>query len=130
MNIDDIIKKTARATAREFVEQSREKRQKESQLGSFKKTEKILYLYPRWQNMKIDDTEKFCSLIEKALESVADDPYYKIIELKYFQKWTHERIAEFFGVDVSIISKRRTRLINALRPIIFSAEFIKELYEI
>ena len=80
--------------------------------------------------MKIDDTEKFCSLIEKALESVADDPYYKIIELKYFQKWTHERIAEFFGVDVSIISKRRTRLINALRPIIFSAEFIKELYEI
>ena len=103
MNIDDIIKKTARATAREFVEQSREKRQKESQLGSFKKTEKILYLYPRWQNMKIDDTEKFCSLIEKALESVADDPYYKIIELKYFQKWTHERIAEFFGVDVSII---------------------------
>ena len=129
MNIEDVINKTAKATAREFLTQLKEKRQKDSQLGSFKKTEKILYEYPRWRSLDIEETTKFCSLIEKALESISADPYYKIIELKYFQKWTHERIAEYFNVDVSIISRRRTMLINSLRPVLFSAEFIKELYE-
>lgn len=129
MNIEKIIQQTAEATAREVLKQCKEKREKDSQLGSFKKTEKILYEYPRWQNLQINETEKFCALVQKALESISDDPYFQIIELKYFQKWTHERIAEYFGVDVSVISKRRTKLINALRPLIFSAEYIKELYE-
>lgn len=129
MNIDDLIKKTAKETARELLEQCKEKRKKDSQLGSFKKTERILYEYPNWQNIDAADTVKFCNLIENALSSISTDPYYKIIELKYFQKWTHERIAEYFNVDVSVISKRRTKLINSLRSIIFSADFIKELYE-
>lgn len=129
MNLEQIIKKTAEATAREIISQQKEKAKKDSQLGSFKKTEKILYEYPRWQNMEIKDTAKFCELIQSALDTIKEDPYFEIIELKYFQKWTHERIAEFYGVDVSVISKRRTKLINALRPIIFSAEYIKELYE-
>lgn len=129
MDIEEIINKTAKAAAREVLEQSREKQQKEMQLGSFKKTEKILYEYPRWKNTDVKETARFCNMIETALESVSSDPYYKIIELKYFQKWTHERIAEYFGVDVSVISKRRIKIINTLRPILFSAEFIKELYE-
>ena len=130
MTIETLIKKTAEETAREILKQSKEQRQKDSQLGSFKKTEKILYEYPRWKDMQIDDTAKFCNLVQSALESISDDPYFDIIELKYFQKWTHERIAEHFNVDVSVISKRRTKLINQLRPIIFSVDFIKELYEI
>lgn len=130
MNIEELIKRTAKVTAREIVEQSREKRKKDSQLGSFKKTERILYEYPHWQSIDAADTVKFCNLVENALQSISTDPYYKIIELKYFQKWTHERIAEFFNVDVSVISKQRTKLINSLRSIIFSDEFIKELYEI
>lgn len=129
MSIEELIKKTAKATAREILKQNEEKKKKDTQLGSFKKTEKILYEYPRWQSLDVEETTKFCNLIDKALESVSGDPYYKIIELKYFQKWTHERIAEYFGVDVSVISKRRTNLINALRPVLFSAEFIKELFE-
>ena len=129
MNIDDLIKKTAKETARETLEQLKVKCQKESQLGSFKKTERILYEYPNWQNIDAADTVKFCNLVENALISISADPYYKIIELKYFQKWTHERIAEYFNVDVSVISKRRTKLIISLRSIIFSADFIKELYE-
>lgn len=130
MTIETLIKRTAEETVREVLKQSKEQRQKDSQLGSFKKTEKILYEYPRWKDMQIDDTAKFCDLVQSALESISDDPYFDIIELKYFQKWTHERIAEHFNVDVSVISKRRTKLINQLRPIIFSVDFIKELYEI
>ena len=100
MNIEELIKRTAKVTAREIVEQSKEKRKKDSQLGSFKKTERILYEYPHWQSIDAADTVKFCNLVENALQSISSDPYYKIIELKYFQKWTHERIAEFFNVDV------------------------------
>lgn len=129
MNIEELIKRTAKQTAREVVEQSKEKRKKESQLGSFKKTERILYEYPNWKSIDAADTVKFCNLVENALSSISADPYYKIIELKYFQKWTHERIAEYFNVNVSVISKRRTLLINSLRSIIFSDEFIKELYD-
>lgn len=129
MNIEEMIKRTAKATAREIVEQSKQKRQKDSQLGSFKKTERILYEYPNWKSIDAADTVKFCNLVENALSSISADPYYKIIELKYFQKWTHERIAEYFNVNVSVISKQRTKLINSLRSIIFSDEFIKELYD-
>ena len=129
MKLSELIDKTAQTTARAVVTELTKKGLiKDNSLGSFKKTERILYEYPRWQKYNIE-TENFCNLVEKALESVSDDPYYKIIELKYFQKWTHERIAEYFDVDVSVISKRRTKLINQLRPLIFSMDFIKELYE-
>ncbi len=129
MNIEELIKRTAKVTAREVVEQTKEKRKKDSQLGSFKKTERILYEYPNWKSIDAADTLKFCNLVENALSGISKDPYYKIIELKYFQKWTHERIAEYFSVNVSVISKQRTKLINSLRSIIFSDDFIKELYE-
>lgn len=130
MKLLNLIEQTANKTARAVVHELKKNGLvKDNRLGSFKKTERILYEYPRWQKYDVTETENFCKLIGKALESVSGDPYYKIIELKYFQKWTHERIAEHFGVDVSVISKQRTKLINQLRPIIFSEEFIKELYE-
>lgn len=125
--IDQTAKKTARAVVAEF---KRAGLIKDNKLGSFKKTERILYEYPRWRGIDVEETNRFCNLVQNALDSISDDPYFQIIELKYFQKWTHERIAEHFDVDVSVISKRRTKLINQLRPIIFSADFIRELYEL
>lgn len=131
MKASELIEQTAKKTARAVVaELKRGGLVKDNKLGSFKKTERILYEYPRWRGTDVAKTSRFCNLVQKALESVADDPYFQIIELKYFQKWTHERIAEYFGVDVSVISKRRTKLIDQLRPIIFSDDFIRELYEI
>lgn len=131
MKASELIEQTAKKTARAVVaEMKRTGLVKDNKLGSFKKTERILYEYPRWRGTDVAETSRFCDLVQKALESISDDPYYQIIELKYFQKWTHERIAEYFGVDVSVISKRRTKLINALRPIIFSDDFIRELFEL
>ena len=130
MKISDLIEKTSKNTANEIIKELKKNGfLKVNHLGSFKKTERILYEYPRWQKYNVPDATDFCNLVENALSSISDDPYYQIIELKYFQKWTHERIAEYFNVDVSFISKRRTKLINQLRPIIFSTDFIKELYE-
>ena len=52
------------------------------------------------------------------------------IELKYFDGWTHEQIAEYFDVQPAAISKQRTKLINRIRAGIFSDDFISELYNI
>lgn len=129
MTINDVIESTARKTARSVVsEMKRKDMVKSNALNSFKKTEKVLYEYPAWKKSYSDETRKFCELIERALKEVEHDPYYELIELKYFERWTHERIAEYFDVDVSVISKRRTKLIDRLRPIIFSEDFIKELF--
>lgn len=129
MTINDVIESTARKTARSVVsEMKRKDMVKSNALNSFKKTEKVLYEYPAWKKRDSDETRKFCELIERALKEVEHDPYYELIELKYFERWTHERIAEYFDVDVSVISKRRTKLIDRLRPIIFSEDFIKELF--
>lgn len=131
MKASEVIEQTAKKTARAVVaEFKRAGLVKDNKLGSFKKTERVLYEYPRWRGSDVEETLHFCVLVQNALDSISDDPYFQIIELKYFQKWTHERIAEYFGVDVSVISKRRTKLINQLRPMIFSADFIRELYEL
>lgn len=108
---------------------------RENRLDSFKKTERILYEYPKFKKIvteyKFEDmaiTPKFVEMIENALHDVSDDPYFQIIELKYFKGWTHEQIAEYFDVQPAAISKQRTKLINRIRAGIFSDDFITELY--
>ena len=108
---------------------------RENRLDSFKKTERILYEYPKFKKIvteyKFEDmtiTPKFVEMIENALHDVSDDPYFQIIELKYFKGWTHEQIAEYFDVQPAAISKQRTKLINRIRAGIFSDDFILELY--
>ena len=107
---------------------------KENRLNSFQKTEKILYLYPQmrqnvfkydFDGLKI--TAEFVDLIDEALSGISHDPYYEIIPMKYFSGFTHEQIAEHFDVQPAAISKQRKRLINQLRGVIFSDDFITEL---
>ena len=124
MSVNELIEKTAFAI---IAQLKKADLIKDNRLDSFKKTEKVLYELPEWKQSEDEATQKFVKLIEKALERIQDDPYYDLIELKYFKGWTHEKIAEYFGVDVSVISKRRTKLVNQLRPVIFSRDFIREL---
>lgn len=133
MKINELVDVTANKTARAVVSELKHAGLvKENRLGSYKKTERALYEYAEWIDTEdmSETTNRFCNLIQRALNRVRDDPYYEIIELKYFEHWTHEKIAEYFDVDVSVISKRRTKLINQLRPIIFSDDFIRELFEV
>ena len=108
---------------------------RENKLDSFRKTEKALDIYHKLKHIsetyKFDDmqvTVDFIRMIDDALESISDDPYYEIIPMKYFDGKTHEQIAEYFDVQPSAISKQRKRLINKLRPLIFPNDFISELY--
>ena len=108
---------------------------KENRLNSFQKTEKILFLYPQMKRnvLKYDFdglkiTNDFVKLIDEALAGISHDPYYEIIPMKYFDGKTHEQIAEHFDVQPAAISKQRKRLINHLRGVIFSDDFITELF--
>lgn len=108
----------------------------ENRLNSFQKTEKILFLYPKmkenvskydFDGLKI--TNDFVKMVDEALAGISHDPYYDIIPMKYFDGKTHEQIAEHFDVQPAAISKQRKRLINQLRGVIFSDDFITELFD-
>ena len=108
---------------------------RENKLNSYQKTEKVLYEYTKIKKIvgeyEIDGlkiTREFVRLIDDVLAGISDDPYFDIIRLKYFEGKTHEEIAEYFNVQPAAISKQRKRLINRLRGVIFSDDFISELY--
>ena len=132
MTAEQLIEMTVKHTVAEL---KRNGLIRENKLNSFQKTERILYEYPKFKKIvneyKVDGltiTPKFVAMIDNALQGVADDPYFQIIELKYFNGWTHEQIAEYFDVQPAAISKQRTKLINRIRAGIFSDDFISELY--
>lgn len=133
MTAKELIEMTVKHTVSEL---KRNGLIKENHLNSFQKTERVLNYYLKFKHItetyKFDDmqiTVDFIKMIDDALKSIADDPYFKIIELKYFNGWTHEEIAEFYNVQPAAISKQRKRLINQLRPLIFPNEYITELKE-
>lgn len=129
MKISEIIEKTARQVVAEL---KRQEMLTDSKQGTFQKTEKALYTYYQQVGSKemTEETKKFCTLIERAIATLYDEPYFDILPLKYGENLTFEKIAEFFQCDVSTITRTRKKLINKLRPIIFSDDFIRELYNL
>jgi hypothetical protein len=71
--------------------------------------------------------------IDRALSHVKDDKYFRIIELKYFEKkenqeqYTFEDIAEILDKDESTIRRNKNRLINALVIYLFGADPLTKL---
>lgn len=73
-------------------------------------------------------TKNLISVIDKSLEKLHDDEYFKIINLKYFENKKYEEIAELLEVDVSTVSRNKNRLINMLKIYLFSDDVINELF--
>lgn len=128
MTAEKLIKQTAEETARAVVAELKRTGQiKPERLGTFKKVERVLYMFPTMQEGADGETGKLYEQIRRALNDIADDPYFELIPQKYFYKWTHERSAEYFDVDEKTIRYQRKKLIEKLRPLIFSDEYIREL---
>lgn len=128
MTTEKIIEETAQKTARAVVaELQRAGKIKPERLGTFKKTERVLYMFPTMQKDADGETGKLYEQIRRALNEIADEPYFELIQQKYFYKWTHERSAEYFDVDEKTIRYQRKKLVDRLRPLIFSDEYIREL---
>lgn len=73
-------------------------------------------------------TRNFIRIIDEALEGLIDDPYYKLIDLRYFEGQSRDEIANYFGCDVKTITRNKNRLINLLQIKLFSDEVILQIF--
>lgn len=67
-------------------------------------------------------TKREIQRIERALEIIQEDKYYKIIPLKYWDELSPEDIAERLCCDERTYRRHKNRLINKLKVILFGAD--------
>jgi len=60
--------------------------------------------------------------IDRALETIQDDPYYDIIPLKYWDLLPPAEIAEALHCDERTFYRHKNRLVNKLKVVLFGAD--------
>lgn len=73
-------------------------------------------------------TMNYIRIIDDALAQIADDPYYDIIRLRYFENASRDEIADYFSCDPRTITRNKNRLINNLQIHLFSDQVLKDLF--
>jgi hypothetical protein len=74
----------------------------------------------------IQSTVQVISMVDTALETIKNDPYYEIIPMRYFDGCTMEDIGVYFNCNHSTISRNNRRLINELALRLFTDEVVGE----
>lgn len=77
----------------------------------------------------VHDTVQVISLIDKSMAALKCDPYYDILEMRYFDGRTQEDIADHLGCSQVTISKNKARLVNELSMRLFPSQAISEIME-
>lgn len=124
-NIKQIINDTVNATVLKLKMAGL---MKDDRKTAYEKTEKLLRNYEAFKTSDQPYTIKLVKKINDALDAIADDPYYEIISMCYFENETREIMAEYFDTTVTTISRNKTRLINKLKVQLFSDDVIYELF--
>lgn len=75
----------------------------------------------------VQGTVQVIALIDKCMAALKGDPYYEILEMRYFEGRTLEDIGVYFGCDHSTISRNRSRLVRELSMRLFPDEVTKEM---
>lgn len=98
---------------------------RETQTESEKITSKIAAL-----ESSIALTKNYIKIIDNALKTIQDDPYYEVIEKCYFEGKKYSTVASEWCFPISDVSigKNKTRLVKKLSIYLFSDEVIRELY--
>ena len=92
--------------------------------NSFKKTEELLYLYPK---LPEDNPERI--MIDQALKKIESDDYYGVIPSRYFDGMTIAEISEIYDCKYQNISKKRNKLVKILASELFPEDVLKEILE-
>ena len=123
--LEKIIQEAAARGARLAVEKLEKKNMiKYNTMNSFKRTEKILRLYPKLSD---DNPEK--QRVAKAIESIKDDEYCDLIPSIYEDNMTLSELSEIYDVKYQRISYHRKRLVRAIAEELFPDEVAKETLE-
>lgn len=92
--------------------------------NSFKKTEELLYLYP-----KLPEGHPERKRIEAALDKIKDDDYCDVIASRYFDGLSITEISDIYDCKYQNISKKRNKLVKILASELFPEDVLKELLE-
>ena len=92
--------------------------------NSFKKTEELLYLYPK---LPADHPEK--KRIDAALKKIEDDDYCDVIASRYFDGMTIAEISEIYDCKYQNISKKRNKLVKILASELFPEDVLNEILQ-
>lgn len=101
---------------------------KDQKATAYQKTEELLKNYNVFLKSDQPYTQKLVSKIKDALDEIADDIYYEIIPMTYFDNYSREYVAEYFDTTVTTISRNKSRLVNKLKVRLFSDDVIYELF--
>ena len=75
----------------------------------------------------VQGTVQVISLIDKCLAALKSDPYYSILEMRYFEGRTLEDIGIKLNRDHTTISRNKSRLVKELSIRLFPDEAISEM---
>lgn len=125
MDIEEIIQKTVDKTVLKLKVAGLTK---DTNKTPQQKTEDLLRNYNAFAVSGDPAAEKMILQIEAALKIIRDDIYYDVITMYYMDGKTREDIAEDYGTSVTTISRNKTRLIKELSAVLFSDDYIKQLY--
>ena len=125
MEIEEIIQKTVDKTVLKLKVAGL---MKDTNKTPQQKTEDLLRNYNAFAVSGDPAAEKMILQIEAALKIIRDDIYYDVITMYYMDGKTREDIAEDYGTSVTTISRNKTRLIKELSAVLFSDDYIKQLY--
>ena len=75
----------------------------------------------------VEGTVQAIALIDKCMAALKNDPYYEILEMRYFEGRTQEDMAVRLGCVQSNISYHRSRLVKELAMRIFPNQVIDEM---
>lgn len=125
MTVEELVNKAAEAAASKTLQKLKDAgRITYVFSNSFKKTEELLYLYPK---LPEDNPER--QRIDKALEKIKDDDYKDVIASRYFDGMTITEISEIYDCKYQNISKKRNKLVKILASELFPEDVLKEILD-
>ena len=71
--------------------------------------------------------ENVVNMVERALDTIKNNKYYDIIEMKYFDDLTFEHISEKLDISVITAKRYKNKMIRQLQLVIFSDDVIKNI---
>ena len=91
---------------------------------SFKKTEELLYLYP-----KLPPDNETRLKIDQALKQIEQFDYKDVIASKYFDGLTVTEIADIYDCQHQTITQRKNKLVKILARELFPEDVLNEVLE-
>lgn len=76
----------------------------------------------RLLEQKIERDEEEIKEMDAALAQIKDDPYYRIIEMKFFLKMSRDEIGAEFPCDPTTVSRQLGRLLDTLNISLYGAD--------